>query len=165
MSLPTITEREISHRQALAGIRGREAAQALGGDPAQVTALLHAAGTQAPAFGERPNEIAGVCFHTLDLATSLANTALIKHPGSSVEGTPPTLQVARMALIFAEPLESFDQLTYGDPLSLRDFDRDAMELTAHWQPADIDAFAAYLVSLRPPQEEAETPGKRRKRRA
>lgn len=158
MSKPTITEREVSLRQAQAGIKAREAAQALGGDPTQVGALLHAAGTQAPGFNERPNEIGGVTFHGLDLATSLANTALTKHAGFSPDA-PTALQVARMALIFAEPLDAFDQLTYADPVSLREFDQSALELTAHWLPADLDAFGAYLQSLRPAREEVETPGK------
>lgn len=40
---PTITEREISYHEALAGIEAREAAQSQGGDAAALRALVHAA--------------------------------------------------------------------------------------------------------------------------
>lgn len=46
--LPTITAREISYREALAGIAARESAQAAGIDPAALRALVHAAETPPP---------------------------------------------------------------------------------------------------------------------
>jgi hypothetical protein len=151
MSKPTITEREVSRRQAEAGIQARVAAQALGGDPTQVRGLLHAAAGESPEPRETPESIGGISFHGLDLATSLANTALAGHSGTK-KAVPPALQVARLVLVFADPLEAYDLLTNGSPDALRDFDRTALDMVARWGKAEIEAFADYLATLKPTEE-------------
>jgi hypothetical protein len=151
MSKPTITEREVSRRQAEAGIHARVAAQTLGGDPAQVRALLSAASGESPEIRETPESIGGISFHGLDLATSLANTALAAHPAAK-KAVPPALQVARLVLVFADPLEAYDLLTNDSPDALREFDRTALDMVARWTKTEIEAFADYLATLKPAEE-------------
>lgn len=157
---PTITAREVSREQAHAGIHARESALAQGGDPRQVSALMQAAGCQSPTGTETPCIIGGVSLHTMDLATSLASTLLTRHAHVKADDAQ-QLVVARLAFVFHDPAESYELLSTGQEADLRELDRAALDITGRWQPAEIEAFGAYLVSLRSPAEEAQddTPGK------
>lgn len=157
---PQITEREVSLRQAHAGIEARESAMTQGGDPRQVQALLQGALCQSPAGTETPHIIGGVALHGMDLACSLASTLLTRHPHVKKDDAPQII-VARLAFVFHAPADAYELLSTGTEEDLRELDRSALDVTGRWLPDHITQFGKYMVSLQPPAEEVEdaAPGK------
>lgn len=159
---PNLTARELSLLEAHAGILGRQQAHEMGGDPAQLVAMLNAAVNEPPSARETANIIGGLTLHRMCLGVSVALGALRAAYAQAQAKPSDSITTACMAAIFHDPVGSYDQLTGAGGLPA--FMRRALGLVAHWSEHDITTFGAYVTScqsrnpsLNPPQEDE--PGK------
>lgn len=181
---PTITPRDLSWHEALAGIDAREAAAASGGDAAQLRALVGAAAAEAstaaprltvgmPMLNDLPlrgdDLLVSMCLMLYVQVFGKDPCAVIvaAKDGGSIE----TLQAfAALALIFTQPDTAWDLLDHAaDPdLSKEDvagwkraFRRAATDFAGTFGAAEIEIIGAHVIRLarRRSTSEEDAPGK------
>lgn len=135
---PPLSEYEASFHTMQAASAARAEAAQMGGDPAQIGALLRAAQpVPAPGF-----TIGGVSLHPINLAVTVAIAEITRLTENNANAA---LTVARLAYCFHAPRDAFLLLTQG---KLSELDAKALSLTEHWQEGHILAFSNYVQACK-----------------
>lgn len=165
--LPPISNREVQQRQALGGQLAAEAAQASGGDPAQLRAIVTSV---APA---EPASIKGRLLHGMSLQVqlclSLTEAVLGASPMKSIGDmitriqADPTLQpspaelsaLAHLGFIMLEPFTAFQLLDDANSAETpaektdcgREFTTEAVRLCGDWSSDDTATLIKHVFTL------------------
>lgn len=159
---PTISQRDLSYNEALAGIQAKALAERLGGDAGQIQAILITAAAEVAARPElapkqATRQIGGHSFPLrMTLAMTLAYQALMARTSpEDTSAEAKTRQLCRTALVCGQPALALDALRADDGLAT--LDAEAVAFAGGWSLEDVDAFGSYMQELIASQ--GATPGK------